>query len=293
MTKRPSRIAFLSVVSNFVVFWLKLIAGIMTGSVAIISEAIHSIMDFVASLIAFISVKISGKPADRGHPYGHKKVENVAGTIETLLIFVAGVWIIIECIDKFIHPEPLKMPMLGVAVMVIGGVINAIVAKLVGKVAKETKSLAMKSNAFHLWTDVYTNIGVAVALIIAYITEWHWIDPLIGLGLAMYIMFEASKLLKESFPPLLDASLSEDEEQKISDIITIFKEEYIEFHDLRTRQSGSTKFIDFHLIVASKETIEKVHELCDRIEARIKEHCPEAEVFIHVEPETEVKSETE
>ncbi|VXC17939.1 Cation transporter [Bacillus sp. 349Y] len=284
------KIAFLSVISNSFVVILKIVVGLITGSVAVLSEAIHSSLDLMASLIAFISVRVSGKPADPEHPYGHGKVENISGTIETLLIFVAGFWIIYECIHKLIHPEPIKLPILGISVMIIGATINFIVSRIVSKEADRVHSVAMKSNAFHLLTDVYTSLGVAGSLLLVTLTGWHFLDPIIGIALAIYIMIEAVKLMKEAFPPLIDASLTKEEEADIMSMIQSFHDEYIEVHDLRTRRSGAHEYIDFHLVVESTDTIEKTHRLCDRMEEMIMKHFPHAHVLIHPEPESKRKS---
>lgn len=284
---QSSKIAFLSVMSNSFIVVLKLIVGFLTGSVAILSEAIHSSLDLMASVIAFFSVRLSNQPADDNHPYGHGKVENLSGTIETLLIAVAGIWIIYECVHKLINPEPIKLPALGVTVMLIGAGINYLVSRKVAKTAKETHSVAMKSNALHLLTDVYTSLGVGVSVLLAYITGWTILDPIIGIGLAIYIMIEAAKLLKESFPPLLDARLSQTEERLILRIIESYKEKYIEFHDFRTRRSGPEEYIDFHLVVPSNMNVETAHELCDEIEHEINSHFEKAQVLIHLEPEHE------
>ncbi|MEB2299846.1 cation diffusion facilitator family transporter [Lysinibacillus xylanilyticus] len=282
-----SKIAFLSVISNSTVVLLKIIVGLFTGSVAILSEAIHSFLDLLASLIAFFSVRISGKPADKEHPYGHGKVENISGTIETLLIFVAGIWIIYECILKIITPTPIKLPVLGILVMLFGALINFVVSRIVYRTAKNTNSVAMKSNALHLLTDVYTSLGVALSLLIVHLTGWYILDPIIGILLACYIMVEAFKLMKEAFPPLLDARLSKEEEEQIIQIIESFKDEYIEYHDFRTRRSGAEEYIDFHLVVASDKSIETVHDLCDRIEEKINNLFHQANILIHLEPENE------
>lgn len=266
---------------------LKVVVGLITGSVSVLSEAIHSSLDLMASLIAFFSVRISKKPADSVHPYGHGKVENVSGTIETVLIFVAGIWIIYECIHKILHPEPLQLPMLGVIVMVVGATINFIVSKIVGKEADRVHSVAMKSNALHLLTDVYTSLGVAVSLLLVTITGWYILDAIIAMALAIYIMFEAFKLMKETFPPLIDSRLSEKEESAVLKIIESFQEEYLEIHQFRTRRSGPQEHIDFHLVVPSEKTMGDVHDLCDRIEEKIEKEFPHAEVFIHPEPEHE------
>ena len=289
MNPNPSKIAFLSVISNTFVVTLKIIVGIMTGSVAVLSEGIHSSLDLMASLIAFFSVRIAGKPADKDHPYGHGKIENISGTIETLLIFVAGIWIIYECIHKLLNPEPIQLPFLGILVMLIGATINFNVSRIVGRTAEKTKSMAMKSNALHLLTDVYTSLGVAISLLLVLLTGWHILDPIIGIVLAVYIMFEAFKLMKESFPPLMDVRLSIEEEEQLLQIIESYKEEYVEVHDFRTRRSGRDEYIDFHLVVPSHYYIETVHDLCDRIEQDITKLFANAQVMIHPEPEHERK----
>ncbi|NMO95561.1 cation diffusion facilitator family transporter [Paenibacillus lemnae] len=286
MTNTP-KIAFLSVLSNTFVVLMKLAVGILTGSVAVLSEAIHSSLDLLASLIAFISVRISGRPADSGHPYGHGKIENISGTIETLLIFVAGIWIIYECVHKLIYPEPVKLPILGVLVMIVGATINFIVSRVVGREAVRVNSVAMKSNALHLLTDVYTSLGVAASLLLVTLTGWTFLDPIIGIVLAVYIMVEAVKLMKEAFPPLLDARLSYEEEEEILKMIEGFRAEYIEIHDFRTRRSGPHAYIDFHMVVRSKDSFEQIHALCDRIEQMVTNRFKDAQVLIHPEPEHE------
>ncbi|OIK20158.1 cation diffusion facilitator family transporter [Bacillus amyloliquefaciens] len=289
MVENTSKIAFLSVISNSLVVMLKIAVGIITGSVAILSEAIHSFLDLIAAFIAFISVRISKKPADTGHPYGHGKVENLSGTIETILIFAAGIWMIYECVQKLVNPEPVHLPVLGIVVMLLGALINLIVSKLVKREAEKVNSVAMKSNALHLLTDVYTSLGVAASLLVVTLTEWYILDPIIGMVLAVYIIYEAFKLMKEAFPPLIDTRLSEEEEKTILKIIDTFHQEFIEIHDFRTRRSGPQEYIDFHMVVASHVPIKDVHDLCDRIERDITDEFKQAQVMIHPEPESERK----
>ncbi|WP_265417054.1 cation diffusion facilitator family transporter [Bacillus velezensis] len=287
--ENTSKIAFLSVISNSLVVMLKIVVGIITGSVAILSEAIHSFLDLIAAFIAFISVRISKKPADTGHPYGHGKVENLSGTIETILIFAAGIWMIYECVQKLVNPAPVHLPVLGIVVMLAGALINLIVSKFVKREAEKVNSVAMKSNALHLLTDVYTSLGVAASLLVVTVTEWYILDPIIGMVLAVYIIYEAFKLMKEAFPPLIDTRLSEEEEKTILKIIETFQQEFIEIHDFRTRRSGPQEYIDFHLVVASHVTIKDVHDLCDRIERDITNEFKQVQVMIHPEPESERK----
>ncbi|MDR0271104.1 cation diffusion facilitator family transporter [Paenibacillus sp.] len=287
MGLNSSKTAFLSVLSNTFVVLLKLVIGIVTGSVAVISEAIHSVLDLVASLIAFFSVRLSSRSADKNHPYGHGKVENISGTIETMLIFVAGIWIIYECVHKILNPTTIEFPFLAIAVMVVGAGVNFIVSRKVKKAADKFHSVAMKSNALHLLTDVFTSLGVAIGLLLATLTGWTILDPIIGIVLAIYIMREAYKLMKESFPPLLDARLTEEEEGEILRVIELFKERYIEIHDFRTRRSGPEEYVDFHLVTPSTMDVLTAHQLCDEIEQTIKAVFERAQILIHVEPDHE------
>jgi len=283
-----TKIALLSICSNSFIVILKLTVGIITGSVAIISEAIHSLLDLVASVIAFFSVKISNRPPDKEHPYGHGKFENISGTVETLLIFIAGIWIIVESVEKLIHPSPIKLPFIGVFVMLLGALINWRVGKKVQKVGEETHSVAMQSNALHLLTDVYSSLGVAASLILVSLTGWDILDALIGIGIAVYIMKESIELGKKSFTPLLDTGLSSNEIIQIEQVLLNFKSQYIEYHDLRTRRSGAEEHIDFHLVLPSSMSIEEAHLLCDKIEDEIKKVLINPQILIHVEPENEM-----
>lgn len=284
---RSARMAALSIVSNSVMVILKIIVGFLTGSVAIISEAIHSGMDLMASVIAYVSVRTSNQPPDRTHPYGHGKIENVSGTIETLLIIVAGIWIIIESAQKIAHPEPIRLPVLGIVVMLFGASVNWIVGRSIKRVGEATNSVAMKSNALHLMTDVYTSIGIAASLTLVSITGWYILDPIIAIGIALFIMKEAIQLGKESFLPLVDVSLSSEERHQIEQIIEHYKDQYIEYHDLRTRRSGAEEHIDLHLVVSSNKNVHEAHELCNHIESDIKKVFSQAQVLIHIEPESE------
>ncbi|CAO1610151.1 cation diffusion facilitator family transporter [Brochothrix thermosphacta] len=286
--KSHTNITLLSIISNLTMFILKLIVGFVTGSVAIISEAIHTSMDLFASILTYFSIQIARQPADKKHPYGHGKAENLSGTVETLLIYVAGIWIIIECIDKLRHPAEITLPFLGIGVMLFGALVNGIVGYLVKRSADKLGSVAMKSNALHLTTDVLTSLGVAVSLLLVHYTGMLWLDPVIGMLTALYIMYEATVLLKESFPPLMDSRLSTKEELLITDAIETYQSNYIEYHDFRTRRAGTEIYIDFHLIVAQEISVGRAHELCDEIEYSIQQHFSQAEILIHIEPESEV-----
>jgi cation diffusion facilitator family transporter len=173
------RTARLSIFSNCTLIVMKLLAGIFSGSVSIISEAIHSGMDLLASVIAFLSVKMSDTPPDKEHPYGHGKVENISGVIEAVLIFIAAGWIIYEAIHKIILPAPIENIEIGAAVMAVSGFINFLVSRRLYKVAKKTDSIALEADALHLKTDVYTSVGVAAGLLLIWITGWKFLDPIV------------------------------------------------------------------------------------------------------------------
>jgi cation diffusion facilitator family transporter len=275
------RTARLSIISNCSLIVMKLLAGIFSGSVSIISEAIHSGMDLLASIIAFLSVKMSDTPPDRKHPYGHGKVENISGVIEAILIFIAAGWIIFEAIHKIIKPAPIENIEVGAAVMAVSAFINFLVSRRLYKVAKKTDSIALEADALHLKTDVYTSVGVAAGLLLIWITGWKFLDPIVAISVAFLILKESYSLLKNAYSPLLDASLSTEENKIISDVIT---RKGFSFHDLRSRKSGQYRFADVHLELPEQMVLKDVHSICDEIEGEIKNKIGIIEIQIHVEP---------
>ena len=282
MNKKVS-VARLSIVSNTLLIAMKVTVGLLSGSVSIISEAIHSFMDLLASFVAFFSVRISDTPADERHPYGHGKFENISGVVEALLIFVAAFWIIFEAVKKMMHHQPVEKIGLGFLVMLISAVVNMVVSRRIYKVAKETDSLALEADALHLKTDVYTSFGVALGLLLLWITKIPLIDPIIAILVALLILKESFELFFKAYAPLLDLALPADEIAQISEIIRQNCSVPMSFHDLRTRKAGSLKYIDFHLNLDPDMTVRAAHEICDHIENEIKKAIDPVEVTIHVE----------
>jgi len=275
--------ARLSVFSNSLLIVLKVMVGLVSGSVSILSEAIHSAMDLVASIVAWFSVRISDTPADEQHPYGHGKFENISGVIEALLIFVAAFWIIYEAVKKIIHPSDVEKIGYGFLVMLVSAGVNLLVSRRLYRVAKETESVALEADALHLKTDVYTSVGVATGLLLIYFTGIFLFDPIIAILVAVMILKESYELFSRAYAPLLDKSLPSGEVEQISAIIRQYCTDGISFHDLRTRKAGNYKYIDFHLNLDPEMTVRHAHELCDRIEEAIKRSVEPAEVTIHVE----------
>jgi cation diffusion facilitator family transporter len=281
----------LSVISNSTLVILKIVVGVLIGSVSVISEAIHSGVDLVAALIALFAVKTSGKPADEEHPFGHGKIENISGTVEALLIFLAAIWIIYEAVGRLIHPVLDMEPGWGVAVMLFSAVANMIVSTMLFRVGKETDSVALQADGWHLRTDVYTSAGVMIGLGLLWSAErllpgqnWHWMDPIAAIGVAMLIMRAAYKLTVESGRDLLDVSLPLDEEHWIRDYVSSLNGTVRGFHHLRTRKAGAHRFVQFHLLVSADMSVEQSHRLNDDIVGAIKERFAESTVTIHVEP---------
>jgi cation diffusion facilitator family transporter len=275
-------IARLSVFSNTLLIVMKLIVGIISGSVSIISEAIHSSMDLLAAIIAFFAVRVSDVPPDSKHPYGHGKVENISGVIEGLLILVAAIWIIVEAVKKLLG-EPFKLESLwiGSLVMLVSAIVNTIVSRKLYKVARETNSVALEADALHLKTDVYTSLGVAVGLGLIMLTGIKWFDPGIAILVALFIIRESFVLLKKAFWPLLDSSWGDDEIEDLEKKLNVME---VNYHDLRTRVAGNYRFVDIHIEIPESESVGSAHQYCDRIEDELKSAYDNLTVTIHVEP---------
>jgi cation diffusion facilitator family transporter len=292
--RRKVAVAALSVASNTTLVALKVVVGLLIGSVSVISEAIHSGVDLLAAVIALFAVRTASKPADEGHPFGHGKVENVSGTVEAILIFLAAGWIIYEAIHKLFAETPLDEPGYGVLVMLFSSVVNLVVSQKLFKVGKETDSVALQADAWHLRTDVYTSAGVMVGLGAIWIGSrvWPsaslaWIDPVSAIAVALLIIKAAWDLTRESARDLLDVRLPPEEEQWVRSCVSRQRPRVRGFHELRTRKAGSDRFIDLHLIVDGTMSVDASHQVTDDIERAVKEKLQGVSVSIHVEPCTD------
>lgn len=290
-TRRKTRVAALSVASNSLLVVFKLAVGILIGSVAVISEAIHSGMDLVAAVIAFFAVRASGRKADERHPYGHGKFENISGVVEALLIFGAAAWIIYEAVHNLIEPQEVQMPAWGAAVMLVSVLMNVVVSRRLFKVGKETDSVALQADAWHLRTDVYTSVGVMVALLVVTVgaavapdTNLNWVDPVAAIAVAVLILKAAYDLTRDSARDLLDVSLPEEDVSWIAEFVAKQWPVVRSIHNLQTRKAGPYRFMDLHLVVADDMSVGDAHALGDEIVEAIKSRIPETRVLIHVEP---------
>jgi len=260
-----------------------LVVGFYTGAVSIISEAAHSGVDLLASVIAFYAVRKADTPPDGNHAYGHGKVENLSGAIEAILIVGAAVWIVYEAGRKINATQVPEFLEYGIVLMLISIGVNYWVSERLFKVAKQTDSHALEADGLHLRADIWTSIGVLVGLVIIHFLGLAWLDPVIAIVVAGVVFKAGYGMTKKSLYELTDISLPEDEEQVIIDVITSHKE-VISFHQLRTRRSGSWRLIDMHLILYKDMHLNKAHDICDQIEAEIKEKLGLCDVVIHLEP---------
>jgi cation diffusion facilitator family transporter len=291
MQRRKVRVAVLSVLSNTTLVIMKLFVGLLIGSVSIISEAIHSGVDLLAAIIALFSVKTSSIPADSKHPFGHGKIENLSGTIEALLIFVAAIWIIFEAGKKFMHPEPIEAIGWGVGVMLISAVVNIVVSEMLFKVGRETDSIALQADAWHLRVDVYTSVGVMVSLALIWMGQWifpgkdfFWLDPVAAIGVALLIIKAAYDLTAQAAKDLLDVNLPDVEIEWIRQCILDHNSVVRGFHDLRTRKAGHFRFVEFHLKVDPQMSVMDSHDITKVLKQKIRAQFPGTTVTIHIEP---------
>ncbi|HOX14662.1 MAG TPA: cation diffusion facilitator family transporter [Smithellaceae bacterium] len=289
--KRKERVAMLSVASNSTLVVFKIIVGTLIGSVSIISEAIHSGMDLLAAIIAMFSVKKSYLPADDAHPFGHGKVESISGLIEAFLIFIAAFWIIFEAFKKLTSAQEVESPGWGVAVMFLSASLNFFVSQRLFAVGKEADSIALQADAWHLRTDVYTSVGVMVSLGIIWLSHYffadpriHWLDPIAAIFVAVFILKAAYDLTSQALGDLMDVKLPPDEEGWIRDVIAGRKSEIHGYHQLRTRKAGNFRFIEFHLKVDPKMTVDASHGITRDLKHVIMDKFPAATVTIHIEP---------
>jgi cation diffusion facilitator family transporter len=286
---RAARNARLSILSNSLLIAMKLAVGLASGAVSIVSEAIHSLMDLAAAIMAAFSIRVADKPADPEHPYGHGKVENVSGVLEALLIFAASVLIVVEAVKKLISHEGVERIGLGIAVMLASAAVNVLVSRRLYKVAREEESVALEADALHLKTDVYSSLGVAGGLILLEVARavfdapWAFmLDPIIAIVVAVFILREAWEMLRKAFEPLVDASLSEQELALILE--RVGEHPGFAAHNVRSRKAGKTKYIDFHLEAPPEMSVAEAHKLCDELEAEIEGRLRNTDLTIHVEP---------
>lgn len=262
----------------------------MSHSVGVLSEAIHSALDLISAAVSYFSIREAGKPADENHPFGHGKIETLSSLFESLLLIFAAALIFYEGVDHLLHPQEVLYPVLGVGVMAVSIAVSYYVYLHNSAVADKTESSALQVNALHFLSDVISSVGVLVALVLLKLTGLLWIDSLIAFSVAIYILYVSLRQVQGAVLELTDTQLPETEIQQIWSLLRGVRAPSLEVHDLRTRKSGATRHIDFHLVVCGQMTVEDSHAVCDQMEAKLSQAFLETSVNIHVEPCEKEKS---
>jgi cation diffusion facilitator family transporter len=291
MTVKRSRAAAVSIISNTSLIALKVVAGLITGSVSILTEAIHSSVDLAASFIAYFSVRQAETPADADHRYGHEKFENVAAAAEGLLILIGSGVIVYAAVRSLIVGPELESLGFGIAVVAFATVVNMIVSTWLYRQARLSQSAALEGDAAHLRTDAYTSAGVLVGLTLAQITGAHWLDPAIALVIAGAIVVTGTKILARSWGVLVDEALPDAEQDAIREAIEAFAGRgVVGYHQLRTRRAGARRYVDLHVQFRSGTSLEDAHGTAHALQDEIERRLPGGtDVLIHLEPADKVR----
>jgi cation diffusion facilitator family transporter len=292
---RKTRAAALSIASNSGLILLKIVAGAVTGSVAIITEAIHSSIDLIASIVAYVSVRKADEPADASHLYGHEKVENLAAAIEGMLILLGAGVIVYESVRRIVVGSHVHSLGFGIAVVAFSGVANLCVSTILGRRARETGSAALEGDAAHLRTDAATSIGVLVGLVLVQVTGEGWLDPVVALMVAVAIVVSGVRILTRSSRVLVDEALPEEELAAIRETVVAFGRSHAVagFHRLRARRAGARRYVDMHVQFRAGTTLEAAHRGAHELQDAIGERLGDADILIHLEPEDRVRPGTE
>ena len=281
--KALTRFAWLSIAAALVTIGLKTAAWYLTGSVGLLSDAGESLVNLVGGVMALAMLSIAAQPADEDHAYGHGKAEYFSSGVEGGLILVAAVSIGFAAVMRLLHPQPLEALGVGLLVSVAASVVNLVVALLLLRAGKKHNSITLEANARHLLTDVWTSAGVLAGVGLVALTRWNWLDPVVALGVAANIVWTGVRIVRRSVGGLMDAALAPADMALVRNALATYEKDGIQFHALRSRQAGARKFVSLHVLVPGDWTVQRGHELLDRIEADIRRDLAAAVVFTHLE----------
>ncbi|HVW92197.1 MAG TPA: cation diffusion facilitator family transporter [Devosia sp.] len=283
------RLALASLGIAILVLVLKAIAAWLTGSVALYSDALESVVNVVTAIVALVAVRLSARPADASLPYGYHKAEYFSAVVIGVFIALAAVLILYEAWQAFTSARPFSINGVAIAVSLVATAFNGGWAYWLVRKGREEKSPALESDGRHLYTDVVSTVGVLVGVILAVITGIHVLDPILAALVALNVLWSGWEVLRHSAAGLMDVAVDPKQLARLREIISSNAEGAIEAHDIRTRQAGKMTFIEFHLVVPGAMSVEQAHQICDRIEAKLREAVDEATITIHVEPEEKAK----
>ena len=278
------RYALLSVAAAVATITLKMLAWWLTGSVGLLSDALESLVNLAAALLALWMLRLAATPPSEEHPYGYSKAEYIAAGIEGALIVLAAAGILITAVPRLLRPEPLEAPLLGLSISAAASVINLLVALTLLRVGKTHNSIALEADGRHLMTDVWTSAGVVIGVALVFATGWLRLDPLVALAVALHIIWTGVGLVRRSASGLLDAAIAQADRDAIQRLLDEYAKQGVSFHAFRTRRAAARSFVSFHLLVPDRWSVARAHRLSEEIEARIRAIVPGAGVFVHIEP---------
>lgn len=263
---------------------LKALAYLLTGSVGLLSDAMESLVNLAGAVMALSMLAVAARPADEDHPHGHGKAEYFSAGVEGTLILVAAASIAYAAVQRLRHPQPLEQVGLGLGVSVLASLVNLGVALILLRAAKQHRSATLDANAHHLLTDVWTSAGVLVGVGLVALTGWLRLDPLVAIAVALNIVWTGGRIVRDSVYGLMDAALPPAEQEVLRQLLEPYEREGVEYHALRTRQSGAQRFVSLHVLVPPEWTVQQGHDLVERIEADIRRALPPVSVLTHLEP---------
>jgi cation diffusion facilitator family transporter len=283
---RPSliRYAWLSIAASVVIIGLKGYAYWVTDSVGLLSDALESIVNLVSACVALVALTIASRPADEDHPYGHDKAEYFSSGLEGGMILIAAIGISVAAVERLLHPRPLEQVGLGLVVSFVASVINLVVARILLAAGRQHDSITLEADGHHLMTDVWTSVGVLVGIGAVSLTHWTWLDPVVALAVAANIIWMGVALIRRSTLGLMDTALPAHELDSIRAVLEPHRAEGIAYHALRTRRAAARRFVSMHVLVPGAWTVQRGHDLSERIEEEIRERLPNTTITIHLEP---------
>jgi cation diffusion facilitator family transporter len=279
-----TRYAWLAIGAALLTIALKFGAYWLTGSISLLSDALESLINLAAAIMALAMLTIAARPPDESHVYGHSKAEYFSSTVESVLIFVAAGGIMYAAIERLINPRPLEQLGLGLAVSLFAALVNLVVARILLAAGEKHRSITLEADAQHLMTDVWTSVGVVLGLGLVWLSGWDWLDPVVAIGVALNITRTAYQLMRRSVAGLMDAALPVKERQIIEDVLDRYRQTGVQFHALRTRRGASRRFVSVHVLVPGAMSVHDAHHIAEDIEADIRQALEDAVVFTHIEP---------
>jgi ferrous-iron efflux pump FieF len=285
MLKLKSSAAYVSMAAALFLIVIKTAAGIITGSISVWASLLDSAMDIFASTVNFFAIRAASIPPDENHAYGHGKAESLAGLFQSLVITISGLYLIWEAARRLFSREAISDEWIGIGSMIISITVSLGVVRYIRPIARQTDSPALASDAAHYASDVFSNLGALLALLLTFITGWRLADPIVSILISSYILWSAAKVARDSIDVLMDHSLPYSTEEQIAQIVKRYEQSgVLGFHDLRTRRSGSQKFIDLHLDIIRHKTLEEAHEVTVKVIRDIQAEIPDSNVNVHMDP---------